>query len=61
MEHIQKEDLSETFLAFDMDIWEKTHGDWLQKIVLKGKNVSDILTVIAPLIVRNRHISVHWH
>lgn len=35
LEHIQKEDMSETFLAFDRDIWEKMHGDWVQKIILK--------------------------
>lgn len=35
MEHIHECDTSETFVAFDRDIWEKSHGEWLQKIILK--------------------------
>lgn len=60
LEHIQKCDISETFLAFDTDIWEKSHGEWMQKIILKGKNVSDILEQISPFIIKNRHIFVDW-
>lgn len=35
MERISELDTSETFVAFDRDIWEKSHGEWLQKIILK--------------------------
>lgn len=60
-EMIAECDLSETFVASDTDIWEKHHGEWMQKIILKGKNVSDILSHISASIVKNRHIFVDWH
>lgn len=60
-EMIAEADLSETFFASDTEIWEKHHGEWMQKIILKGKNVSDILSRIGTYIVKNRHIFVDWH
>lgn len=35
VEHIYTQNVSETFVAYDRDIWEKSHGEWLQKIILK--------------------------
>lgn len=61
VERIQSADLSETFFAFDRDIWEKSHGEWMQKIILKGRNVSDILEKLSATIVKSRYISVEWH
>ena len=61
VERIQSVDLSETFFAFDRDIWEKSHGEWMQKIILKGRNVSDILEKLSATIVKSRYISVEWH
>lgn len=35
LERIEKEDLSEIFLAYDKDLWDKYHGEWMKKIILK--------------------------
>lgn len=57
IEHFPKED---TFIAYDMDIWERFSGEWSQKIILKGRSVSDILESLENMIVRNRNIHIEW-
>ena len=60
MEQIEKIDTSDTFVAYDRQLYEKFRGDFMQKIILKGKNVSDILELLTPFIVKNRYIFVDW-
>lgn len=51
----------DTFIACDRDIWEKYRGEWSQKIILKGRGVSDILDALKSDIIRNRSVYVEWH
>lgn len=61
VERIESLKNDDIFMAYDRDVWEKYHGEWMQKIILKGRGVSDILEHISSSIVRNRHIYVDWH
>lgn len=49
-----------TFLAFDRDVWEKYAGEWVQKIVLKDKNLSCLINQLEVEIVRNRSVTLEW-
>lgn len=49
-----------TFLAFDRDIWEKYAGEWVQKIVLKDKDLSYLVHQLEVEIVRNRSVTLEW-
>lgn len=49
-----------TFLAYDRDIWEKYAGEWIQKIILKDKNLSYILSELEVEIVRNRSVTLEY-
>lgn len=50
----------DVFLASDHDIWEKYAGEWVQKIILKGKDLRSILDAIEVEIVRNRAVTLEW-
>lgn len=60
VEHIEKIPKNKTFFAYDTDIFEKSHGEFMQKIILKWTEVSDILEKISPLVIRNKNIFVDW-
>lgn len=49
-----------TFLAFDTEIYEKSHGEWQQKIILKDTDLSYILRELEVEIVRNRSVTLEW-
>ncbi len=49
-----------TFLAFDTEIYEKSHGEWQQKIILKDTDISYILRELEVEIVRNRSVTLEW-
>ncbi len=49
------------FFAYDRDIWEKSAGEWIQKIILKDKNLSPILDAIQGEILRNRAVTLQWN
>ncbi len=55
---ILKEDA--VFLAYDRDIWERQAWEWAQKIILKWKNLTNILKELEVEIVRNRSINLEW-
>ena len=57
IEILKTEDI---FLAYDRDIWERLSGEWTQKIILKGKDLSLIFSHLEVEIVRNRGISLEW-
>lgn len=61
VEQIETRDLTDIFFVYDQELFEKSHGEWSQKIILKGKWVADIVEFLSPLIVRNRFIYVDWH
>ena len=48
------------FLAYDRDISEKYAGEWIQKIILKGKDLSPILSELQVEILRNRAVTLEW-
>lgn len=50
-----------TFFAFDTDIYEKSHGEYQQKIVLKDKDLSYLLSELEVEIVRNRSVTLEWN
>lgn len=49
------------FLAFDKDIWNKTHDVWSQKIILKGNNLLSLLRELEVEIMRNRSVTLEWN
>ncbi len=49
-----------TFLAFDQDMLEKHGEKYIQKIVLKSKNLSYILPHIETECMRHRSITLEW-
>lgn len=49
-----------TFLAFDRDIWERYAGEWVQKIVLKDKDLAYLIDQLEVEIVRNRSVTLEW-
>lgn len=51
---------SSTFFAFDTDIRERCGGEWQQKIILKDRDLSYILTNLEVEIVRNRSVTLEW-
>ncbi len=51
---------AEVFLAYDRDIWERQAWEWKQKIILKWKNLTNILKELEVEIVRNRSINLEW-
>lgn len=61
MERIRALDTDSVFVAYDKEIFEKFHGQFMQKIILKGKGVSDILESLENTIIRSRCIYVDWH
>lgn len=56
---IMKDD--SVFLAFDKDIWNKTHDVWSQKIILKGNNIMLLLKELEVEIMRNRSVTLEWN
>ena len=48
-------------MAFDRDIWERIGGEWQQKIVLKDKNLQELLKGLEVEIVRNRCVTLEWN
>lgn len=48
------------FFAADHDIWEKRGGEWSQKIILKWKNLIQIVWELEVEVVRNRSVSLEW-
>lgn len=50
-----------TFLAYDRDLWDKVRGEWTQKIILKDKELSYILSELEVEIVRNRSVTLEWN
>lgn len=50
----------DVFMAYDKDIFEKYHWDFMQKIILKGKWVHDILENLSSIIIKSRNIFVDW-
>ena len=46
------------FMAYDRDIWEKYAGEWVQKVILKGKDISLILQELKVEITRNRAVTL---
>lgn len=48
------------FITCDNDIYEKYHWDFMQKIILKGRGVHDVLENISSVIVKSRNIFVDW-
>ncbi len=50
-----------TFFAFDQDIWEKKRGEWVQKIILKDKNLDYLIQELEVEIVRNRAVTLDWN
>jgi primosomal protein N' (replication factor Y) len=48
------------FVAADKDIWERYAGEWLQKIILKGKDLAPILQALEIEIIRNRSVTLEW-
>lgn len=46
------------FMAYDLDIWEKYAGEWVQKIILKWKDISGILHELKVEITRNRAVTL---
>lgn len=50
----------DVFVAADRDIWERYAGEWVQKIILKWKDISWILSSLEVEIVRNRSVTIEW-
>ena len=48
------------FVASDRDIWERYAGEWVQKIILKWKNLESLLSNLEVEIVRNRAVTLEW-
>jgi primosomal protein N' (replication factor Y) (superfamily II helicase) len=54
---IQWEDI---FVASDQDIWERYAWEWVQKIILKWKNLDTLFSSLEVEIVRNRAVTLEW-
>jgi primosomal protein N' (replication factor Y) (superfamily II helicase) len=50
----------DVFIASDQDIWERYAGEWVQKIILKWKNLDTLLSALEVEIVRNRAVTLEW-
>jgi primosomal protein N' len=50
-----------TFFAFDTDLYEKSHGEWQQKIILKDKSLNYLISQLEIEIIRNRSITLEWN
>lgn len=50
-----------TFLAFDHEHFERHAGEWIQKIIIKDKDLQYLLPHIEPYIIRNRSITLEWN
>jgi primosomal protein N' (replication factor Y) (superfamily II helicase) len=48
------------FIASDQDIWERYSWEWVQKIILKWKNLDILLANFEVEIVRNRAVTLEW-
>lgn len=48
------------FFWYDSDSWERSRGEWVQKIVLRGKNLSSFLRALEVEIVKNRSVTLEW-
>jgi primosomal protein N' (replication factor Y) (superfamily II helicase) len=46
------------FVASDVDIWERYAGEWTQKIILKDKNLEELIRTLEIEIVRNRNVTL---
>lgn len=60
IKNLPDEILKDIFLAYDNEIYEKYHWDFMQKITLKWRWVHDILENISSVIIRNKNIFVDW-
>jgi primosomal protein N' (replication factor Y) (superfamily II helicase) len=49
-----------TFFSYDRDIWDRSAGEWIQKILLKDTDLSYIIDALQGEILRNRAVSLEW-
>lgn len=49
-----------TFFSYDRDIWDRSAGEWIQKILLKDVDLSYIIDALQGEILRNRAVSLEW-
>ena len=50
-----------TRIVHDTEIWEKSRGEWVQKIILRDRDLSYLIGEFEVEIVRNRSITLEWH
>lgn len=43
-----------TFFSYDRDIWERSAGEWSQKIIMKDPDLSSVIQEIQGEVLRNR-------
>lgn len=49
-----------TRITYDTDIWEKSRGEWIQKITMRDTDLSYIIQELEVEIVRNRAVTLEW-
>jgi len=49
------------FFAYDRDIFTRSRSQYVQKIILKGRGVADILEALQSDILRHYAITLEWH
>jgi primosomal protein N' (replication factor Y) (superfamily II helicase) len=57
------ETLKEDHITFfyEKDVTERTHGEWVVKLMLKGKNLLSFLKQFDSELIKNRSITLEWN
>jgi primosomal protein N' len=46
---------------YDREIREKSHGEWISKLLLKWKNLSPFLEQFEVEFIKNRSVTLEWN
>jgi primosomal protein N' (replication factor Y) (superfamily II helicase) len=55
---IQTVKTDDIFLAYDQEVSERSRGEWVEKIILKGNDLTPLLHTLEVELVRNRSITL---
>ncbi len=48
-------------ISYDRDSWSKNRAEWVQKIVLRGENISRNMAHLEVEVLRNRGVTLEWN
>jgi primosomal protein N' (replication factor Y) (superfamily II helicase) len=58
---IQVLDMSDIFIAYDHEARERSRGEWVEKIIIRWKNIRPLLDALETELVRNRNVTLDWN